>query len=264
MDGCEVEDGLELGVNLFIGNSQLQVTFLRHNSEQSFQVLEFRCSSLSFHPEFSLSHLSQLNNLSLHGSSISSLSPSILNSLSSLTQFTFLDLSHNPLLCDCNLLPLVDLLRDAPELKLQGSCAQPSHMHGKQLDELRIWAGELECGDDGVNGPAVAGLTIGILLGLLLLLFALWIYWRKRPWVLSLFRRKEKKRLSVGPNFTGNKKDIKVIQREVEHGDHLIPVLSNGLQQQQDDEEAESENVYETIPPYNIPVNFPDVKVSEL
>ena len=55
-----------------------------------------------------------------------------------------------------------------------------------------------------------------------------------------------------------------MIQREVEHGDHLIPVLSNGLQQQQDDEEAESENVYETIPPYNIPVNFPDVKVSEL
>ena len=114
-----------------------------------------------------------------------------------------------------------------------------------------------------MNKTGIAGLTVGLLLGLLLLSFA-WVCWRKRPWVLSLFRRKEKKRLSVGPNFTGNKKDIKVIQREVEHGDHLIPVLSNGLQQQQDDEEAESENVYETIPPYNIPVNFPDVKVSEL
>ena len=58
-----------------------------------------------------------------------------------------------------------------------------------------------------------------------------------------------------------------MIQREVEPGEHLIPVLSDGLQQQEDDEEAdraESENVYETIPPYSIPVNFPDVKVSEL
>jgi hypothetical protein len=55
-----------------------------------------------------------------------------------------------------------------------------------------------------------------------------------------------------------------VIQREVEPGEHLIPVLSDGLQQQEDEEEPESENVYETIPPYSIPVNFPDVKVSEL
>ena len=229
------------------------------------QVLEFRCPSLSFHPDFSLSHLSQLTSLSLHGSSISSLSPSLLNSISSLPQLTSLDLSHNPLLCDCHLLPLVDLLRESPELNLHGSCAQPPHLHGQQLDGLFYsgWSGQQECEDDGANGPVIAGLTLGLLFGLILLVFA-WIYWRKKPWVLSIFRRKEKKRLSVGPNFTGNKKDIKVIQREIEPGEHLIPVLSDGLQQQEDEEGAESENVYETIPPYSIPVNFPDVKVSEL
>ena len=230
--------------------------------------MEFRCPSLSFHQEFSLSHLSQLTELSLHGSSISTLSPSLLSSISSLPQITSLDLSHNPLICDCHLLPLVDLLRESPELTLHGSCAQPSDLHGQQLGELFYdsWSGELECGDGEVNGPVIAGLTLGLLFGLLLLFFA-WVYWRKKPWVPSIFRRKEKKRLSVGPNFTGNKKDIKVIQREVEPGEHLIPVLSDGLQQQEDDEEAdraESENVYETIPPYSIPVNFPDVKVSEL
>jgi len=253
MDGCEVEDQLELGFNLFTANSDLQ-------------VLEFRCPSLSFHPDFSLSHLSQLTELSLHGSSISTLSPSLLDSISSLPQITSLDLSHNPLVCDCHLLPLVDLLRESPELNLHGSCAQPSDLHGQQLDGLfySSWSGQLECEDGGVNGPVIAGLTLGLLTGLLLLLFAC-VYWRKKPWVLSIFRRKEKKRLSVGPNFTGNKKDIKVIQREVEPGEHLIPVLSDGLQQQEDeDEEPESENVYETIPPYSIPVNFPDVKVSEL
>ena len=81
-------------------------------------------------------------------------------------------------------------------------------MHGQQLNGLFYsWSGQLECEDGGVNGPVIAGLTLGLLTGLLLLLFAC-IYWRKKPWVLSIFRRKEKKRLSVGPNFTGNKKDI--------------------------------------------------------
>ena len=38
----------------------------------------------------------------------------------------------------------------------------------------------------------------------------------------------------------------------------------SGVQEQDEEEKQETENVYETIPPYNIPANFPDVKVSEL
>ena len=228
------------------------------------KVLEIRCPSLSIHPDFSLPPLPELTELSLHGSGISSFPLPLLDSLAYLPKLNKLDLSHNHLVCDCHLLPLVDLVRDSPQLELTGSCDQPSHLHGQQLGRLSTWAGDLECGEEGMNGFAIAGLTLGLLLGLLLLLLA-WVYWRKKPWILSIFRTKEKKRLSVGPNFTGNKKDIKVIQREVEPGEHLIPVLSEGIHQEQDEEEKqETENVYETIPPYNIPANFPDVKVSEL
>jgi len=251
IDGCEVEDTLELGANLFIGNTDLK-------------VLEIRCPSLSIHPDFSLPPLPELIELSLHGSGISSFPLPLLDSLAYLPKLNKLDLSHNHLVCDCHLLPLVDLVRDSPQLELTGSCDQPSHLHGQQLGRLSTWAGDLQCEEEGMNGFAIAGLTLGLLLGLLLILLA-WVYWRKKPWILSIFHTKEKKRLSVGPNFTGNKKDIKVIQREVEPGEHLIPVLSEGIQQEQDEEEKqETENVYETIPPYNIPANFPDVKVSEL
>ena len=266
IDGCEVEDILELGANLFIGNTDLKV---RSSNSRFFilrilKVLEIRCPSLSIHPDFSLPPLPELIELSLHGSGISSFPLPLLDSLAYLPKLNKLDLSHNHLVCDCHLLPLVDLVRDSPELELTGSCDQPSHLHGQQLGRLSTWAGDLECGEEGMNGFAIAGLTLGLLLGLLLLLLA-WVYWRKKPWILSIFRTKEKKRLSVGPNFTGNKKDIKVIQREVEPGEHLIPVLSEGIQQEQDEEEKQGpENVYETIPPYNIPANFPDVKVSEL
>ena len=266
IDGCEVEDTLELGANLFIGNTDLKVrsSVSHFFISRMFKVLEIRCPSLSIHPDFSLPPLPELVELSLHGSGISSFPLPLLDSLAYLPKLNKLDLSHNHLVCDCHLLPLVDLVRDSPELKLTGSCDQPSHLHGQQLGRLSTWAGDLQCGEEGMNGFAIAGLTLSLLLGLLLLLLA-WVYWRKKPWILSIFRTKEKKRLSVGPNFTGNKKDIKVIQREVEPGEHLIPVLSEGIQQEQDEEEKqETENVYETIPPYNIPANFPDVKVSEL
>ena len=266
IDGCEVEDTLELGANLFIGNTDLKVrsSVSHFFISRMFKVLEIRCPSLSIHPDFSLPPLPELIELSLHGSGISSVPLPLLDSLAYLPKLKKLDLSHNHLVCDCHLLPLVDLVRDSPELELTGSCDQPSHLHGQQLGRLSTWAGDLQCGEEGMNGFAIAGLTLSLLLGLLLLLLA-WVYWRKKPWILSIFRTKEKKRLSVGPNFTGNKKDIKVIQREVEPGEHLIPVLSEGIQQEQDEEEKqETENVYETIPPYNIPANFPDVKVSEL
>ena len=266
IDGCEVEDTLELGANLFIGNTDLKVrsSVSQFPISSVLQVLEIRCPSLSIHPDFSLPPLPELVELSLHGSGISSFPLPLLDSLAYLPKLNKLDLSHNHLVCDCHLLPLVDLVRDSPELELTGSCDQPSHLHGQQLGRLSTWAGDLQCGEEGMNGFAIAGLTLSLLLGLLLLLLA-WVYWRKKPWILSIFRTKEKKRLSVGPNFTGNKKDIKVIQREVEPGEHLIPVLSEGIQQEQDEEEKqETENVYETIPPYNIPANFPDVKVSEL
>ena len=266
IDGCEAEDTLELGANLFIGNTDLKVrsSVSQFPISSVLQVLEIRCPSLSIHPDFSLPPLPELVELSLHGSGISSVPLPLLDSLAYLPKLNRLDLSHNHLVCDCHLLPLVDLVRDSPELELTGSCDQPSHLHGQQLGRLSTWAGDLQCGEEGMNGFAIAGLTLSLLLGLLLLLLA-WVYWRKKPWILSIFRTKEKKRLSVGPNFTGNKKDIKVIQREVEPGEHLIPVLSEGIQQEQDEEEKqETENVYETIPPYNIPANFPDVKVSEL
>ena len=62
IDGCEVEDTLELGANLFIGNTDLKVrsSVSQFFISRVFKVLEIRCPSLSIHPDFSLPPLPEL------------------------------------------------------------------------------------------------------------------------------------------------------------------------------------------------------------
>ena len=65
--------------------------------------------------------------------------------------------------------------------------------------------------------------------------------------------------LKAGLNF-------QVIQADTPDSDSMIPLKPGGLQEEEryTDSGNYSEPVYETIPPYSIPANFPDVKVSVL
>jgi hypothetical protein len=148
----------------------------------------------------SLLHLGQLRRLSLAGCGLASLPEGLLA-----WGLASLDLNHNPLRCNCSLQFLLEAAQAG--LELLGSCAAPADLHGRALAEVaRRPGGDLECPAGGLGGLEVALLVAGLLLSLLLLLLAVYC-WRRRPWVLRTTR---KKRLSVGPNFTGNKSDIKV------------------------------------------------------
>ena len=59
---------------------------------------------------------------------------------------------------------------------------------------------------------------------------------------------------------------LKVIQADTPDSESMIPLKPGGLQEEEKytDSGNYSEPVYETIPPYSIPANFPDVKVSVL
>ena len=83
-------------------------------------------------PQASLSHLSQLSHLSLSTSGLSSLPSSLLSYL----DLSTLDLSHNPLLCDCHLSFLLEMLRVKPGLQLLGTCQEPQELHGQELRSL--------------------------------------------------------------------------------------------------------------------------------
>lgn len=121
---------------------------------------------------------------------------------------------------------------------------------------------------------------VGLFIFFLIIAIVLRLYWTKKGWNLSImFHRKDnrpKKRLSR--TFTGDKKDIVVLQQDSigADSDRFLPL--KGLNyvdpeyQNLDLNSNQSEHLYsdiaevtETVPKYNIPignVQCPDVKVS--
>lgn len=242
LEGCKSVESFSLRSGVFEANTNLV-------------SITIKCPELDISPQVSLSHLSELSILSLSGCGLSYLPEHFVNYL----DLDILDVSSNILVCDCNLRFLLDVLRSNPSLSLIGACDNPDQFHGKELRDLIRHEKDFVCESDALSKSEFGALIGGVVIGVILILIGIYFWTNKRPWVLSLFNRKEKKRLSAGPNFTGSKKDIKVIQKEVPDSDSMIPLKPGNLEQEY------SEPVYETIPPYTIPAsNFPDVKVSVL
>ena len=125
------------------------------------------------------------------------------------------------------------------------------------------------CENSSKKGPLIAGLSIAAVLAVAGLVLA-FFWWKKKPWNLSILKHKRKKK-TLSANFSGSKKDIKVMQNEdidATEGFLQLPGLEDYGNTNDSDR---SENLYaevtETVPNYNIPltnVNCPDVKISVL
>lgn len=132
---------------------------------------------------------------------------------------------------------------------------------------------DYKCDNSSKNAGLIAGLTITAILAAVGIVVAVF-WWRKKPWSLSIFKHKRKrKRLSA--NFSGSKKDIKVVQNDdidATAGFLQLPGLEDYGDTKEESEHnehlyAEVAEVTETVPNYNIPltnVQCPDVKISVL
>jgi len=213
--------------------------------------------------DINLIHLSVLKSLILHGSGLESVPEHLTNYY----DLTTLDLSANPLNCDCNLAFLHNL---PPAIQLSGICSTPERLANTDIRRLR--EKDYKCESSHKNGALIAGLTAAaILSGSAIVLGLFW--WKRKPWSLSVLKHKRKrKRLSA--NFSGSKKDIKVVQNEDidAEGFLQLPGLEDygDIKEESDNNEhlyAEVAEVTETVPNYNIPltnVACPDVKISVL
>jgi len=244
LDGCDNVDKFTLEPGVFGANTDLI-------------YISVKCPVLEISPEVSLTHLSQLSSLTLSSCGLSFLPEYLVTYLS----LDLLDISSNPLVCDCRLRFLLDVLRSRPELDLSGSCSLPEQFHGKQIKDLLRHEKDFVCDFSKISWAAVIALVGGLLIGVLALVSGIYLWRSKRPWSRTLCINKNGRKRP--PNFSGSKKDIKVIQTEV--ADHETPASMIPLKSGNLDPVYDTEPVYETIPPYNIPVtNFPDVKVSML
>jgi len=244
LTGCH-GDGLSLEAGLFRLNTNLE-------------QLVLRCPGLtSIPPRLRLGHLSVLKQLDLHGSGLTSLPAALLP----YTDLALLDISVNPLHCDCRL----SFLARAGPTRLVGSCVSPASQAGKQLADLS--AQDL-CEEPPDESSVVTVLSVAAAVAVSLIALGL-ICWWKRPWDRSQVSRRKRKK----SNFSGSKADIKVVQNPTEPSESHKFIQLAGLETYSgvrdsrplSGSSSEGDPVYatvsETVPEYNIPLG-PDVKIS--
>jgi len=245
------------------GELTLKEGIFRENT--NLESILIKCPDLkSISDDVSLIHLSVLRSLNLHGSGLQSVPEHLTN----YHDLATLDLSSNPLHCDCNLAFLHSL---PPDIQLSGVCSSPDRVVNTDIRRLR--EKDYKCDNSSKNAGLIAGLTITAILAAVGIVVAVF-WWRKKPWSLSIFKHKRKrKRLSA--NFSGSKKDIKVVQNDdidATAGFLQLPGLEDYGDTKDESEHnehlyAEVAEVTETVPNYNIPltnVQCPDVKISVL
>jgi len=245
------------------GELTLKEGIFRENT--NLESILIKCPDLkTISDDVSLVHLSVLKSLNLHGSGLQSIPEHLTN----YHDLTTLDLSSNPLHCDCNLAFLHSL---PPGIQLSGVCSSPDKVANTDIRRLR--EKDYKCDNSTKNAGLIAGLTISGILAAVGIVGAVF-WWKKKPWSLSILKHKRKrKRLSA--NFSGSKKDIKVVQNDdidATAGFLQLPGLEDygDTKENSDNNEhlyAEVAEVTETVPNYNIPltnVQCPDVKISVL
>lgn len=250
VEGCNA-GSLTLSEGVFTENTNLESILIK-------------CPDLkTISDQVSLAHLSVLRSLSFHGSGLETVPEHLVNYY----DMAELDLSSNPLNCDCRLAFLHTLLYQSNPVQISGVCATPAKLANTDIARLR--EKDYTCENSSKKGPLIAGLSIAAVLAVAGLVLA-FFWWKKKPWNLSILKHKRKKK-TLSANFSGSKKDIKVMQNEdidATEGFLQLPGLEDYGNTNDSDR---SENLYaevtETVPNYNIPltnVNCPDVKISVL
>ena len=267
VDGCRCDNNLVLEEDLFRENTNLESIYIK-------------CPKLRTLPQYlNLKHLSVLNSLSFHGSDLSSLPQNMFN----YEDLTRLDLSANPLVCDCSLDFLYILLAESPDVSVTGVCSEPDRLANRKLTDLAAEDLQPQC-DSGQTSLTFIILTFLVILFFVVTAAILFCCWRRKGWNLSvLVHRREMPRKKLSRAFSGSKSEIRVVQNKscggVEAGfleltTSLCPEYGNIEASEVGDNRSEhlytelSElRVGETVPSYHIPVSnvqCPDVKISEL
>ena len=219
-----------------------------------------KCPGLErLNTHLSLQDLPYLQSVNLHGCGLTSIPEHFLD----WSTLRHLDLSSNPLHCDCRLL----FLQEFPGLLEEGViCNTPTELAGRRLEEVD----ELECDEEEGDGGLLLGVTLSMTVLAVVMIVVGIVMWRKKPWGRS-FRQNRRNRKRLSANYTG-KDSIKVIQNSHVEPDGKRFINLPGLDRHS---ETDTDNipspiyaeVTETVPNYGIPIgtaSFPDVKVSEL
>ena len=264
VDGCRCKNSLVLEEGLFRENTNLESIYIK-------------CPQLkTLDQHLDLKHLSVLKSLSFHGSGLSSV-PGLMFNYEDLTS---LDLSANPLVCDCSLDFLYILLTESRAVRVSGVCSQPDRLANRKLSDLAEEDLQPQC-DPGQASLTFVIPTVLVVLFFLLTAAILFCCWRRKGWNLSvLVHRREMPKKKLSRAFSGSKSEIRVVQNKncagteagfVELSTSLCPDYGNI-----DSMDNRSEHLYtelselrvrETVPSYHIPVTnvqCPDVKISEL
>jgi len=239
------------------------------------ETIYIKCPQLKTLPEhLDLKHLSVLKTLSFHGSGLSSLPRNIFN----YEDLESLDLSGNPLDCDCKLQFISNLLSLPRPVSVSGACAEPERLENIQLRELS--EGDLQC-EEGLTEHEVTIISVTLSLSLALTVAIVCFCWKRKGCSLSkLFRKKERPKHKLSRTFSGSKSEIRVVQNKnlvgsdkgfLQLSTSLCPEYSNLVPADNRSEHLYTElaevTVRETVPSYHIPVTnvqCPDVKISEI
>jgi len=126
-----------------------------------------------------------LQNIYLHNSNISVLDANLFPRWETLD---YIDIRHNPWICDCenqwlitNLLPMI--IKKHPTMSEDLICHEPTAMVGKELVELLNKGSKLRCSDrynhnPEADGSILVGILIGILIGIPMALGMVLVYKR--------------------------------------------------------------------------------------
>lgn len=263
--GCRCKNTLVLEEGLFRENTNLE------------SISIIKCPQLkTLDQHLDLKHLSVLKSLSFHGSELSSVPRNMFN----YEDLTSLDLSGNPLVCDCSLDFLYILLTENPGVHVNAVCSKPERLANKKLTDLAEEYLQAQC-DSGQTNLTFVIPTVLIVLFFLLTAAILFCCWRRKGWNLSvLVHKREMPKKKFSRTFSGSKSEIRVVQNKngagaeagfVELTTSLCPDYGNIESMDSRSEHLYTElselRVGETVPSYHIPVTnvqCPDVKISEL
>ena len=263
-------EGCRLGKNSLV----LEEGLFRENT--NLERIYIKCPQLkTLDQHLDLKHLSVLKSLSFHGSGLASVPGKMFN----YEDLTSLDLSANPLVCDCSLdfLYMLMLLAESRAPRVSGVCSQPARLANRKLTDLASEDLQPQC-EPGQSNLTFVIPTVLLVLFFLLTAAILFCCWRRKGWNLSvLVHRREMPKKKLSRNFSGSKSEIRVVQnKNIVGAEAGFVELTTSLCPEYGNLDNRSEHLYtelselrvaETVPSYHIPVTnvqCPDVKISEL
>jgi len=259
MQDCKGELQLESGV--FVNNPDLTTINIT------------RCDLEDPDESIRLNYLHKLEHVNLHGNKLTTWRQDFLP----MTDLLSLDLSGNPINCDCDLKWLRHWPIHNPDMVLKASC----YNYDDQTSLLAVNPEDFTC---GLALDLILWIVLSIVGSCLVMgvIAVLCIKSRrtqsssscecsrltlpsKHSFVSSspCWKRRHESKPRLSRNFSG-KQDILVIQNDVENNGKLIDLPPGQLNSQDSSLEDENAHLYDTVPGDECNLNYPDVKITQI